>query len=113
VAGAGLDRPPGQLGVQVRRTRRRARAHLHQSLYGKFEDNDYVAHSCGCGNNGVPSNGIWRNIDMQGKLPADKAPTKVLMTCWCDTHGDEFCQAILDGKTKRDDVAAAGFGIGV
>jgi hypothetical protein len=90
------------------------RAEAHQlictkSVYGKFDDNDYVTHSCGCPF-GQPSNSIWRNVDMQGKLPADKAPTKVLLTNWCDVHGDEFCEAILAGEKSRDDVSVAGFG---
>jgi hypothetical protein len=88
------------------------RAEAHQlictkSVFGKFEANNYVTHSCGCG--GGVSNSIWTDIDMQGKLPADKAPTKVLTTRWCPLHGDEFCQAILDGETQRDDVIVAGF----
>jgi class 3 adenylate cyclase len=80
-----------------------------RSVFGKFEKNAYVTHSC-CGEGG-PSNSIWENVDMQGKLPADKAPTKVLGSQWCDTHGADFCQAILDGRTTRDDVPvyATGF----
>jgi len=84
-----------------------------QSVYGKFENNDYVTHSCGCGfgdTPSAPSNAIWNNIDMQGKLPADKAPTKVLLSSWCVEHGDEFCEAILNGETDREDVTFSGFG---
>jgi class 3 adenylate cyclase len=83
-----------------------------KSVYGMFEDNDYVTHSCGCRAGGeptVPSNAIWNDFDMQGKLPADKAPTKVLVSAWCDTHGDEFCEAILNGEKNRDDVTVSGF----
>lgn len=78
-----------------------------RSVYGKFDDNDYVTHSCPCG--AGPSNSIWQEFNMQGKLPADKAPTKLLTTRWCAEHGDEYCQAILDGKTSREDVPVAGF----
>lgn len=93
-------------------------ADVHQlvctkSVYGKFDNNDYVTHSCSCGfsdNSAAPSNAIWNDFNMQGKLPADKAPTKVLLSSWCDRHGDEFCEAILGGEKDRDDVAVSGFG---
>ncbi len=30
-----------------------------------------------------------------------------LTSMWCLNHGSEFCDAILNGKTSRDDVANA------
>lgn len=75
-----------------------------QSVYGKFEDNDYVTHSCGCG---APPAPLWKDFPVH-RLPQDKVPTKLLGSAWCDVHGDEFCEAILDGKTSRDDVGAKG-----
>jgi class 3 adenylate cyclase len=77
-----------------------------RSVYAKFENNDFVTHSCGCGGSVTR---LWDDFPVD-KLPSDKAPTKKLRSPWCDTHGGEFCQAILDGKTDREDVALSGIG---
>jgi hypothetical protein len=71
------------------------------TVYEKFADNDYVMHSCGCGNLGVPTL-LWTDtyVERLGK----HARCKLLQTGWCPTHGDDFCAAILDGECNRDDV---------
>ncbi len=69
-----------------------------QSVYNKFEDNDFVAYSCGCPD-GVAKR-LWEDIIVE-KLPEDKANCKLLRSQWCTEHGDEFCNAILGGQKRR------------
>jgi len=65
--------------------------------------NDYIVASCPC--HGGPSLGIWDDFEIP-KIPAGDADStgRVLRSAWCETHGVEYCEAILEGKTKRDDV---------
>lgn len=69
------------------------------------ETNDYIAFTCGCG--AGPSASLWEDITID-KLPEDDPDRtgRKLTSKWCEIHGPEFCQAILDGKTTRDDVDA-------
>lgn len=72
------------------------------SVWDVVEKNDYLAVSCPCGNG--PSLDIWADTDID-RLPEDdpEAQGRVLTACWCDTHGAEYCAAVLDGKRQRDD----------
>ena len=72
-----------------------------QAVYDKLSDNQYVTHSCGCKNNGIPTP-LWSDIDVE-KL--DKHSTcRILRSSWCELHGNEFCKAVLEGIKDRDDV---------
>lgn len=77
-----------------------------QAVYGKFEQNDYITHSCGCGLGGpgtaVPAR-IWVD-EYVDTLPQDQMRCKRLTSRWCENCGDDFYQAVLGGKTERDDV---------
>jgi hypothetical protein len=44
-----------------------------------------------------------RNAQVE-TLPEEDIDCKLLRSNWCPNHGDEFCTAILDGKTSRSDV---------
>lgn len=70
------------------------------AVYQKLEQNDYIAWSCGCPS-GVPTS-LWGDTEVE-KL-GKHAQSKLLLSNWCPTHGDDFCQAILDGDQNRDDV---------
>jgi class 3 adenylate cyclase len=72
------------------------------SVYDKLADNDYVTHSCGCSNGGIPTP-LW--TDTQVKKLGKHSSCKVLRTRWCGIHGNEFCAAILEGKRHRDEVS--------
>jgi class 3 adenylate cyclase len=72
-------------------------------VFEKFDDNDYVTHSCGCPN-GTPYE-LWSDTEVE-KL-GKHSSCKLLLSGWCTTHGDEFCNAILEGRRKRDDVTRA------
>jgi class 3 adenylate cyclase len=74
-------------------------------VWKKFESNDYVRYSCGCGQSGLVSE-LW-TVTVVDNLPegANECRLLPILIGWCKDHGDQFCQAILDGKTKRDDVS--------
>lgn len=69
-----------------------------QSVYNKFEDNDYVTYSCGCPDGTAKR--LWEDTAVE-KLPEDQANCKLLKSNWCVHHGDEFCNAILGGQKHR------------
>jgi len=71
-----------------------------QRVYEHFRENELITHSCGCPNGvKVP---LWSDCAVSA-LPETDALCRVLKTKWCDNHGDEYCQAILDGLTTLDD----------
>lgn len=76
------------------------------SVWGWVEENDYIALSCGC-KSGV-SDSIWNSQEITNLRPDDDDRFgRVLSGKWCENCGDAFCNAVLEGKTKRDDVKAA------
>jgi class 3 adenylate cyclase len=81
-----------------------------RKVFQKFENNDYVTHSCGCYTNAeghrVPGGTLkelWSDTRVD-TLPDADIDCKLLKSSWCVNHGDEFCTAILEGKTNREDV---------
>jgi class 3 adenylate cyclase len=81
-------------------------------VFQKFENNDFVTHSCNCGRDPVtgervPGLGrpaeLWTAAQVE-TLPEDDIDCKLLRSNWCPNHGDEFCTAILDGRIDRDEV---------
>lgn len=76
------------------------------SVWGWVEENDYIALSCGC-KSGV-SDSIWKSQEISNLRPDDDDRFgRVLSGKWCENCGEAFCNAVLEGKTKRDDVKAA------
>ncbi len=73
------------------------------SIWDWVADNDYLAVSCPCGLG--PSANIWQDVTIE-KVPESDGDRegKLLTSYWCATHGAEYCQAILDGQKRRDDV---------
>jgi hypothetical protein len=82
------------------------------SVWNRLAGNDYIAYTCGCG--GQPDPYLWDDVEIE-KLPDDDEDRygRKLTSMWCVNHGPEFCDAILAGKTKRDDVAAASAALGL
>lgn len=76
------------------------------SVWRKVEENDYVRYSCGC------SDGSWwgKYSDLWDEHEVEKLPDsdcdcfRCKHPCWCEEHGDEFCEAILDGQTEREEI---------
>lgn len=71
-------------------------------VFDHFQNNDYVMLSCGCvnGTMGNAPSSLWtRSRSM--KLPDSESAVYSLRSPWCDTHGDEFCDAICSGQQER------------
>jgi len=76
------------------------------AVWDAIFENDYLTFSCGC-NSGVPGNTpapVWSPIILD-KIPDGQKFGQSLATYWCSLHGEEFCNAVLDGKTTRDSVS--------
>src|SRR4051794_22032260 len=72
------------------------------AVWDKLSKNDFIAYSCGCPD--AVAKPLWTEIQVE-KL--DKHGfCRLLLSNWCETHGDEFCRAILNGETERDDIAS-------
>ncbi|MEU8394074.1 hypothetical protein AB0C28_02710 [Nonomuraea sp. NPDC048892] len=65
---------------------------------------DYLAYSCTCGDG--PSAKIWTDMVID-KIPEGQVDRegKLLRSSWCQTHGQEYCRAILDGSKRRPETA--------
>jgi class 3 adenylate cyclase len=75
------------------------------SVWDVVERNDYLAVSCPCGTG--PTLGIWADTEIERLPDGDpEAQGRLLTACWCDTHGEDYCAAVLDGKRQRDDAKA-------
>lgn len=78
------------------------------SVWDAVSNNDYIAFSCGCMNGvegGTPSF-LWEERTLE-KIPDAEKYGQVLRSGWCVNHGEEYCNAILDGNQYREDIAAA------
>jgi class 3 adenylate cyclase len=80
-----------------------------ESVYSKFEDNDYVRYSCGCqsGNWTGQCKDLWSPAKVE-TIPDTTVRCMTLTSPWCVIHGDEFCSAILDGQTRREGIGGVG-----
>ena len=76
-----------------------------ESVYANFENNDYVRYSCGYANGQYVKqfSDLWKQVIVD-TLPDSTVRCMSLTSGWCETHGDEFCQALLAGKRNRSDM---------
>ena len=76
-----------------------------EKVWNQIKDNDYVRWSCGCDGSGTPSSVsmLWTGKTVTA-LMSHGINCWVLRQRWCEEHGDEFCQAVLDGETERVDL---------
>lgn len=74
-----------------------------ESVWSHIKTNDYLAFSCDCG--GGPSSRIWADYEIL-KLPDTDTERhgQKLSSAWCTQHGEEYCTAVLDGRTNRSGV---------
>ncbi len=73
------------------------------SVWDVVEKNDYLAASCPCGNG--PSLSIRGDTVIERLPDSDpEAQGRVLNVGWCDTHGPEYCAAVLAGSKRRPEV---------
>jgi class 3 adenylate cyclase len=75
-----------------------------RAVFQKLEANDYIVFSCGCPDGSVVN--LWTDTTVENLPDEDGVQCKRLRSSWCVKHGDEFCEAILDGKTKRPNIPA-------
>ncbi len=71
-----------------------------ERVWNKLKGNDYVRWACGC--NGGTSD-LWSSTRVS-RLPSEDWTCFALRSQWCINCGTDFCQAILDGQTTRDDL---------
>ena len=70
------------------------------SVWDFVEGNDYLAVTCPCGNG--PTDTIWSDVTIEKIHDGDgERAGRKLTSCWCDVHGNEYCGAVLSGKSKR------------
>lgn len=84
----------------------RHRMIVTEHVHAKLKANDFVRFSCGCdgkGNPGRPVSDLWSTIPVPA-IGDDSFACHRMESKWCSTHGDEFCEAILDARKSRDDV---------
>ena len=74
-----------------------------RAVWEHISSNDYIRMSCGCPS-GFPR-ALWSEMEVD-RLPAGHQSCWTMTPAWCNTHGEEFCRAILAGKTKRAELAA-------
>lgn len=75
------------------------------SVWDAVSSNDYIAFSCGCrdgAEGGTPSL-LWEDRTLD-KIPDPERFGQVLQSAWCNNHGEEYCNAILDGDTYREEI---------
>ncbi len=75
------------------------------SVWDAVADNDFLAFSCGC-NEGVQGGEpcfLWEELTLE-KIPDAEKYGQVLNSGWCVHHGEEYCNAILQGNTHRSDI---------
>lgn len=75
------------------------------SVWDAVSSNDYIAFSCGC-NEGVEGDTpsfLWEERTLD-KIPDAEKYGQVLKSGWCVNHGEEFCNAILDGDSYREEI---------
>lgn len=74
------------------------------SVWDQFEKNDYLAFTCPCGDG--PSDTLWKDFEIDRlQTDAAEAQGRKLFSAWCSVCGTEFCDAILEGKKRREDVS--------
>jgi len=70
---------------------------VSERVWNKIKENDYIRYSCGCG--GTVTD-LWRTVTVD-KLPQEDWSCRLLRSAWCESCGEDFCNAILEGDTKR------------
>lgn len=69
------------------------------SVYDSISSNDFIVFSCACGDPTL----LWEPVTLE-KIPDDERFGQSLGSYWCEHHGEQYCNAVLAGKTHRDEV---------
>lgn len=72
------------------------------SVWDRIASNDYLTFSCTCSD---PSDSIWEDFTIE-RLAEDEPERhgRLLISGWCAAHGEEYCNAILNGKKNRAEI---------
>lgn len=94
---------PGKAVNYAVKAAQTAKAHelvVTGGVWDAIENNDYLRYSCSHGGS-APT--IWHDHEIV-KLDHDEADRwgRLLISSWCEEHGEEFCNAILSGERQRD-----------
>lgn len=75
------------------------------SVWDAVSGNDYIAFSCGCidGAEGGNPTLLWEEQTLD-KIPDAEKHGQLLQSAWCINHGEEYCNAILQGDTHRKEI---------
>jgi len=76
-----------------------ARMSVAGSVFDNVSANDFLVFSCGCGDPAL----LWEPVTLE-KIPDDERFGQSLGSYWCDRHGEEYCNAVLAGESRRDDI---------
>jgi class 3 adenylate cyclase len=70
------------------------------SVWDLTEGNDYLAVTCPCGTG--PSGTLWSDVVIEKIHAGDgERAGRKLTSKWCEHHGAEYCDAVLQGLTSR------------
>lgn len=72
-------------------------------VWDGLQNNDFVMYTCGC-SGGAPGQivDLWKPFHIE-KITDDRYNQGFLLeSSWCPKHGDEFCEKIMAGESKRD-----------
>lgn len=74
------------------------------SVWDHIASNDYLTFSCTCGE---PTDSIWEDVTIE-RLAEDESERegRMLISAWCAVHGEEYCNAIMDGKKNRPELSS-------
>lgn len=71
------------------------------SVFDSVVTNDYLMFSCDC----KEPSFLWESVTLN-KIPDDEKFGMSLGRVWCSTHGEEFCNAVLDGSRTRANISS-------
>jgi len=73
---------------------------LVSDRYFKRITHERVRKSCGCPNNEKVD--LWTSVDVKEDPKFDFETAYCLESCWCKTHGEEYCNAIMALEARAE-----------
>lgn len=74
------------------------------TVWKRIEANHYLTHTCGCPD-GATCVELWSPVTIDKlRLEEPDRNGRRLLSAWCDVHGPEFCEAVLAGRTMREEI---------
>jgi class 3 adenylate cyclase len=81
-------------------------------FFSQVRTDDHVTLSCGCqgGKYTGTKVSLWEEKDLSAESKFDFDKAHLLSTVWCESHGAEFCEAILKLDSRQSTSAMSGAG---